>query len=266
MALCMISQPATMPSDSPWPWHPHLRHCAAVCGWCQSGWRGQPGGVQSPLSQSGCQCWLHAGSGRSLCSCDPWKLTRAGESAQTETGRNKTWALSILDAHCHVVEFSYAETCISYCNVILIPILSVQPKAMFTSVVASMVPPYFSSSSTTLMRFFLHAMCSGVNPFCNTERERVSVFTKSVSFPSGCLFSHFLYLITFWNLTPTVYQATTPPMDSATELPHHLWIALCSLSGLPLTSALALGSHFLSSSSLAVLTLPQWAATWRGVR
>lgn len=32
------------------------------------------------------------------------------------------------------------------------------------------------------------------------------------------------------------------------------------------TSALALTSHFKSSSSLAIFTLPQWAATCRGVR
>jgi len=33
------------------------------------------------------------------------------------------------------------------------------------SVVASMDAPYLRSSSTTAIRFFLHAMCSGVKPF-----------------------------------------------------------------------------------------------------
>jgi len=37
---------------------------------------------------------------------------------------------------------------------------------IITSVVASIAAPYFSRSSTTLIRFFLQAMCSGVKPFC----------------------------------------------------------------------------------------------------
>lgn len=35
-----------------------------------------------------------------------------------------------------------------------------------TSVIAWIEAPYFTSSSITLMRFFLQAMCSGVKPFC----------------------------------------------------------------------------------------------------
>ena len=43
---------------------------------------------------------------------------------------------------------------------------------LWTSVVASMDAPYLSSSSTTAMRFFLQATCSGVNPFCSHSCSR----------------------------------------------------------------------------------------------
>lgn len=42
-----------------------------------------------------------------------------------------------------------------------------------TSVIAWIEAPYFTSSSMTLMRFFLQAMCSGVKPFCAKD-NRVS--------------------------------------------------------------------------------------------
>lgn len=45
--------------------------------------------------------------------------------------------------------------------------------ALSTSVTAWMEAPYFTSSSMTLMRFFLQAMCSGVKPFCARD-NRVS--------------------------------------------------------------------------------------------
>ena len=48
------------------------------------------------------------------------------------------------------------------------------------SVVASIDAPYLSSSSTTLMRFFLQAMCSGVKPFCGSgERGGLETWVHS---------------------------------------------------------------------------------------
>lgn len=48
-----------------------------------------------------------------------------------------------------------------------------------TSVVASMDAPYLSSSSTTAMRFFLHATCSGVNPFYTASPRHTYQLTTS---------------------------------------------------------------------------------------
>lgn len=44
-------------------------------------------------------------------------------------------------------------------------------KHFSTSVIAWIEAPYFTSSSMTLMRFFLQAMCSGVKPFCAKDNQ-----------------------------------------------------------------------------------------------
>lgn len=44
-------------------------------------------------------------------------------------------------------------------------------RMLSTSVIAWIEAPYFTSSSMTLMRFFLQAMCSGVKPFCAKDNH-----------------------------------------------------------------------------------------------
>lgn len=49
--------------------------------------------------------------------------------------------------------------------------VSWQAETFSTSVIAWIEAPYFTSSSMTLMRFFLQAMCSGVKPFCAKDNQ-----------------------------------------------------------------------------------------------
>lgn len=51
-----------------------------------------------------------------------------------------------------------------------------------TSVTAWMEAPYFTSSSITLTRFFLQAMCRGVKPFCRGKRTHSDPFASQTLF------------------------------------------------------------------------------------
>lgn len=53
-----------------------------------------------------------------------------------------------------------------------------------------MEAPYLSSSSTTLMRFFLQAICKGVNPFCKRQNINVILF-KNTQTSTTCAMQDF---------------------------------------------------------------------------
>ena len=61
---------------------------------------------------------------------------------------------------------------------------------MSTSVTAWMEAPYFTSSSMTLMRFFLQAMCRGVKPFCAKDNRVSRYMHTTVTLPHAGTLPH----------------------------------------------------------------------------